>query len=232
MILSCHILPPTVLCATPKFPESFIYSNPLLIRHDGSVDWINASVQSPSFNPRLFRILQVLTGVGLILGILGVSIGSHSTNGIFVPSTISKVGVLVYIVDFAAITIIFISSLPNVSAVPRPERPLILHIPIASLAIAVRLLYAALCIFLHNSTFSLFSGSVVADILMAVVEEFFVVVITLVLGFKLDRISPSVQGEIIILNQKGRNHGRQLPESKDGIYAQPSNSGSETFSSP
>jgi len=232
MILLCHILPPTVHCTTQKFPESFIYSNPLLIRHDGSVDWINASVQSPSFNPRLFRILQVLTGVGLILGILGVSIGSHSTNGIFVPSTISKVGVLVYIVDFAAMTIIFISSLPNVSAVPRPERPLILHIPIALLAIAVRLLYAALCIFLHNSTFSLFSGSIVADILMAVVEEFFVVVITLVLGFKLDRISPSVHGEIVILNQKGRNHGRQLPGSKDGSYAQPSTSGLETFSSP
>jgi hypothetical protein len=142
------------------------------------------------------------------------------------------VGVLVYIVDFAAITIIFISSLPSVSAVPRPERPLILHIPTALLAIAVRLLYAALCIFLHNSTFSLFSGSIVADVLMAVVEEFFVVAITLVLGFKLDRISPSVQGEIIILNQKGRNHGRQLPGSKDGSYAQPSTSGLETFSSP
>ena len=188
---------------------------------------------------RLFHILQALTGVGLVLGILGVSIGSHSTNGIFVPSTISRVGIVVYIVDLVAITIVFILSLSNVyilslsnvSALPRPERPLILHIPIALLAIAVRLLYAALCIFLHNSTFSLFSGSIVADILMAVVEEFFVVVITLVLGFKLDRISPSVQGEIIILNQKGRDHGRQLPESKDGIYAQPSNSGLETFSS-
>jgi hypothetical protein len=203
----------------------------LLIRHDGSVDWINASAQSLKLNPRLFRVLQALIGVGLVLGILGVSVGSHSTNGIFVPSTTSRVGILVYIVDLVAITIVFILSLSNVSALPRPERPLLLHIPFALLAIAVRLLYAALCIFLHNSTFSLFSGSIVADILMAVVEEFFVVVITLVLGFKLDRISPSVQGEIIILNQKGRDHGRRLPESKDGIYAQPSNSGLETFSS-
>jgi hypothetical protein len=197
-----------------KLPR-FSYSNPLLIRHDGSVDWINASLQSRKLNPKLFRVLQALTGVGLVLGILGVSIGSHTTNGIFVPSTISRVGIVVYIVDLVALTIVFIFSLynvfmlslSNVSAVPRPERPLIFHIPIALLAIAVRLLYAALCIFVHNSTFSLFSGSIVADILMAVVEEFFVVVITLVLGFKLGRISPSVQGEIIILNQKGADHG-------------------------
>lgn len=156
---------------------------------------------------------------------------SHSTNGIFIPSTISKAGIVVYIVDLAAITIIFILSLPNFSAVPSPERPLRLHIPIALLAIAIRLLYAALCIFVHNNTFSLFSGSIVADVVMGVVEEFFVVAITLALGFNLDRISPSVQEEIINLNQKGRNHGRQLPASKDGVYTQTSNSGVEAFSS-
>jgi hypothetical protein len=79
------------------------------------------------------------------------------------------------------------------------------------LAIAIRLLYAALCIFVHDSTFSLFNGSIVANVLMAIAEEFFVVIITLALGFKLDRISVDVQGEIVDLNQKGSNNSGQLP---------------------
>lgn len=189
-------------------------------------------MQSPKFNPKLFRILQLLTGAGLVLGIIGVTNGeSQSTDGTFTPSTISKVGIILYIVVLAAITITFILSLSDISAVPRQERLLRIHIPIALLAIAIRLLYSALCIFVHNKTFSLFSGSIVADVLMAILEEFFVVVATLVLGFKLSRIIPSMQGEIMDNNQKGRNHGRQHPGSKDGSYGQPSNSGFETFSS-
>jgi len=90
-----------------------------------------------------------------------------------------------------AITLVFVLSLPDASAVPRPEWPLKIYIPIALLAIAVRLLYSALCVFAHDSTFSLFNGSIAADILMAIVEEFFVVIITLALGFKLPRINAS-----------------------------------------
>ncbi|KAF8850154.1 hypothetical protein BDZ45DRAFT_545427, partial [Acephala macrosclerotiorum] len=158
------------------------------------IEWINASLPSPKFNSKLFRILQVLIGIGLILGIIGVTNGgSQAANGAFIPSTFSKVGIFLYIIVFAALTTIFIMSIPNVSAVPRPERPLRVHIPIALLAIAIRLLYSVLCIFVHNSTFSLFGGSIVADVLMAIAEEFFVVIITLVLGFKLNRIIASVQ---------------------------------------
>ena len=94
---------------------------------------------------------------------------------------------------------------------PRSERPLRIHIPIALLAIAIRLLYAALCIFVHDNTFSLFNGSIVANVLMAIAEEFFVVIITLALGFKLGRISVDVQGEIVDLNQKSSDNGGQLP---------------------
>lgn len=187
-------------------------------------------MESPKFNTKLFRIIQLLIVAGVILGIIGVTSGSSQTaDGTFTPSTISKVGIIVYIGDFAAITIIFLLSLPNVSAVPRPERPLGFYIPIALLAIAIRLLYAVLCIFVHNSTFSLFGGSVVADVLMAVVEEFFVVLITLVLGFRLGRISPSRQGEVVGLSHKGSSLGQQIPGSKDRVYTQGSNSGFETL---
>jgi hypothetical protein len=167
---------------------------------------------------KLFRILQVFTGIGLILGIIGVSSGgSQAANGAFVPSAASKVGIVVYIAVLAAITIIFIMLLSNVSAVPRPERPLIVYIPIAVLAMAVRLLYSVLCIYVHDSKFSLFGGSIVANVLMAIVEEFLVVIITLVLGFKLDRISSPVEGEVMNHNLTSRNQSQQLPGSKGGF---------------
>jgi hypothetical protein len=209
-----------------------VFLNLLLIGPDISVEWINASMESPKINSKLFRILQLIIGISLILGILGVtSPQSQAADGTFIPPTISKVGIVLSIVVLIAITTIFILSLPHGTAVPSQERPLRVHIPIALVAIAIRLLYSALCIFVHDSTFSLFNGSIAADVLMAIVEEFFVVIITLVLGLKLGRVNVEVEGEIVNLNQKSRDNGGQFPGSKDGIYAQPSTSGLETFPS-
>ncbi|KAF4632701.1 hypothetical protein G7Y89_g5425 [Cudoniella acicularis] len=199
------------------------------------VDWVNASEQIPKFNTKLFRVLQLVISIGLILGIIGVtSGGSWAADGSFTPSTVSKVGIIVYIFVLAALTIIFILELSSVSVVPSQERILTVHIPIALLAIAVRLLYSTLCIFVHDATFSLFGGSITANVLMAIVEEFFVVIITLALGFKLRRISASAQDENMNQDRRSRfrrNHGRQPLSSKDGIVVEVSTSELVTFSS-
>lgn len=193
-----------------------MYLNLLLIRHDNSVDWINSSIQNPKINSKIFRIIQLVIGVSLILGIVGVtSPKSQAADGAFIPPTISKVGIVLNIVVFIVITIIFMLSLPHGTAVPRPERLLRVHIPIALVAIAIRLLYSTLCIFVHDSTFSLFDGSIVANVLMAIVEEFFVVIITLALGFKL-RANIEMQGEVVNLNKSGDNYGHN-PRSRDGV---------------
>ncbi|KAH8682799.1 hypothetical protein BGZ60DRAFT_368352 [Tricladium varicosporioides] len=190
------------------------------------VDWVNASLQRPKFNTKLFRVIQLLIGAGLILGIIGVtSSESQTAGGKFKPSPVSKAGVLLYIFNLAAITIIFILAIPNISVLPDRERPLIIHIPLALVAICIRLLYSVLCVFVHNRTFSLFGGNLAADILMAIVEEFFVVVITLVLGFKLDRINPPAEGDMINLNQKNSSQSQQYLESNDRPYAPLSRSG-------
>jgi len=164
------------------------------------VDWINASMKDPKINSKVFRIMQLVIGISLILGILGVtSPKSQAADGTFIPPTVSKVGIVLNIIVFIVITIIFVVSLPHGSAVPGPERPLRVYIPIALVAIAIRLLYSTLCIFVHDSTFSLFDGSIAANVLMAIVEEFFVAIITLALGFKLGRTVVEMQGEIVNL---------------------------------
>lgn len=193
-----------------------MYLNLLLIRHGNSVDWINSSIQNPKLNSKIFRIIQLVIGVSLILGIVGVtSPKSQAADGAFIPPTISKVGIVLNIVVFIVITIIFMLSLPHGTAVPRPERLLRVHIPIALVAIAIRLLYSTLCIFVHDSTFSLFDGSIVANVLMAIVEEFFVVIITLALGFKL-RANIEMQGEVVNLDKSRDNYGHN-PRSRDGV---------------
>lgn len=183
-------------------------------------------MENPRINSKVFRLLQLVIGVSLVLGILGVTDPKASTaNGAFVPPSLSKAAIILNIAVYIVVTIIFVLSLAHGSAIPRPERPLRIHIPIALLAIAIRLLYSALCIFVHNSTFSLFNGSIAANVLMAIVEEFFVVIITLALGFKLRRISVDLDGKIVNLDQGVSDNGGQWPGSKDG----PSNTALEVF---
>jgi len=197
-----------------------------------SVEWINASETSTKINPKLFRIIQGLIILGVILGIVGITGGgSQSSNGSFAPSTSSKAGILLYIAIFAIITIIFAKMLSKVSALPRQERPLLIHMPLALLAIAIRLVYGTLCIFVNNSTFSLFNGSITADVVMAVAEEVFVVIITIVLGFILPRVDPMVQGGISNENQLGAYQSQQLIQPGNGGYMKPYEAGNETGSS-
>lgn len=155
-------------------------------------------MKNPKINSKIFRIIQLVIGISLILGILGVtSPNSQTANGAFKLPTMSKVSVFLDIVIFIVIAIIFILSLPHGAAVPHAERLLRVHIPIALVAIAIRLMYSALSVFVHDNTFSLFNGSIGANVSMAIAEEFFVIVITLILGFKLGRIDVDVQGEIM-----------------------------------
>jgi len=171
-------------------------------------------MQSPKINSKFFRVIQLVIGVSLVLGILGVTApSSQAANGTFTPPTISKVGIILNILVFIVLATIFILSLPHSSAVPHSERPLRLHIPVALVAIFIRLLYATLCIFVHNSTFSLFNGSIAANVLMAIVEEFFVVIITIVLGFKLERAESNVETVVVDVNQKDGDSSGQLFQS-------------------
>ena len=206
--------------------------NKLLIRLHISVEWINSSDNNTKISPKLFRIIQGLIILGVILGIIGITGGgSQSSNGSFKPSTSSKAGVLLYIAIFAVISLAFTRMLSKVSALPRQERPLLIHMPLALLAIAIRLIYSTLCIFVNNSTFSLFSGSITADVVMAVAEEVFVVIITIVLGFVLPRVDPIVQGEVANENQLGAYQSQQLMQPGNGGYVKPYEAGNETGSS-
>lgn len=161
------------------------------------VDWINLKSPTPKFTVKHFRLLQLLITVGLILGIAGGTSGTTNPDGSVTPSSTSQAAVALYIVAWVGCVAILFISFPGISYVPGTERALATIVGVALPIILVRLVYSALIVFVHNSTFSLLNGSVGVRIGMATVEEFVVVALYLFLGFRLDKLEITTAGPIL-----------------------------------
>jgi hypothetical protein len=159
------------------------------------VDFINAK-SKPTFTIRHFRLLQVLITVGLILSIVGGTSSSIGPDGTIQVDTSSKIGIILYIVAFVGIVLMYLMSMSRAYCVPKKER----RVPFAIIAalpfVLVRLVYSACAVFLHSHLFNIVTGSVLVLAFMAVIEEFIVVVIYVVLGFLVDKLDANERGEI------------------------------------
>lgn len=81
------------------------------------------------------------------------------------------------------------------------ERRLVLAVAISVPFILVRLIYSAILSFAHNPRFNLISGSVTINLVMAVLEEFVVIIVCLGIGLTLrvhNERDISVRGEDVI----------------------------------
>ena len=160
-----------------------------------STDSINA--RSPGMlGVKHFRILQLIITLGLILSIAGGTSGSVSADGTVTVATTSKAGIGLYILAYVALILIVLLSLGKVSSIPSGEKFVLVAVIIAMPFIFSRLAYSTLSVFLHNHLFNIVTGSVVVLVGMAVVEEFIVVAIYLLLGFRVDKLDASQQGPI------------------------------------
>ncbi len=101
----------------------------------------------------------------------------------------SKVGILLLLGAFVGITVIFLLSVPYTSHVPTKERRVPLAIIFALPLILTRIIYSACVAFIHNHTFNIVDGSIGVRVCMAILEEFFVIVIYVTLGFMLDNVA-------------------------------------------
>ena len=138
----------------------------------------------------------------------------------------SRVAIILYIVAYTALALVLLLSAPQTSVVPRKERRVPVAVVLALPLILVRLVYSACSIFLHDHLFNLVNGSVVVLVVMAVVEEFVVVVIFLTLGFLVERLDNTNQGPIASRgwkNRRAKKQGRvndvELQQQETGIYA-------------
>jgi len=160
------------------------------------------------FTTKHFRLIQVLISVGLILSIAGGTSGSVSSDDQVHVVTTTKVAIVLYVVAFIAIIFVLFMSMTSASIVPYNERRTSLAVLAALPFIAARLLYSTLSVFVHNHWFNIVNGSVAVRVAMAVVEEFIVVIIYLILGFTLEKLEVTQQGPILSRPWKERKGGR------------------------
>jgi uncharacterized membrane protein (DUF485 family) len=73
----------------------------------------------------------------------------------------------------------------RVKWIQQGERRLVLAVAISVPFILVRLIYSAILSFAHNPRFNLISGSVTINLVMAVLEEFVVIIVCLGVGLTL-----------------------------------------------
>ena len=143
------------------------------------------------------------------MSIVGGTKGSTEPNGAINVATSSKVGIALYIVAFVAITVVCFASSLQVSNVSLKESRVPLAVVVALPFIAVRLLYTILTVTFHDHLFNPVNGDVLVLTIMAVMEEFVVVCIYVLLGFSVDVLSDMEQGLHVSRAWKNRKGGER-----------------------
>ncbi|KAF6225872.1 hypothetical protein HO133_009874 [Letharia lupina] len=153
-----------------------------------------------------FRTIQLLITIGLILSIAGGSNSISSGDNFKVQST-SKVGIILYILAYVALTLISLLTGFKLSQAASGEKRLLLAVILALPFILVRLVYSTLAALTHFQEFNLLTGSVAIFAIMAVAMEFAVVLIYLVTGWTTNVVPASQRGPIMSRPWKGNSHG-------------------------
>ncbi|UKZ55809.1 hypothetical protein TrVGV298_009633 [Trichoderma virens] len=137
----------------------------------------------------MFRIIQMLIITGLILGVVGgIKAGNQIKNtGTFAIGSIGKIGTGFLIGAYAATLVVAASLHRVVSFADRKYRRLFWAVIAAAFPLAVRLVYAILATLTDEKKFNFITGNVTAWLCLAVIPEFLVILIYIILGVSLGR---------------------------------------------
>ena len=185
-----------------------------------TADSINQNVNT-TFNPRVFRLVQLITAVGLILSIVGdTNINlNEQTHTLTVPIE-TKVGIIILLAAWILVVLITAKVIQLGSHIAQAERPLAWAVLVCLPFLLIRLIYAILSVFLNDSNFSLIFPSTVVVWTLSIIEECFVVFIYLLLGFKVPKLAAEELGQIL---SQGKNvqAGVDLQRDPPAYAAQP-----------
>ncbi|AEO64594.1 uncharacterized protein THITE_2110891 [Thermothielavioides terrestris NRRL 8126] len=176
-------------------------------------DWINQASATPFLSTLYFRLVQLLIVLGAVLSIVGVTNSIDDSSAAAAAqsgssSAISDAAVIMYVAAYVGlVAILLVCARAAASAVPKGERVVVPAVFAALPFLAVRLLYQLLTVFVHSGVFVRVGGPVGVRVGMALAEEFVVIAIYLLLGFRLDRISADQQGPVMSRPWKDRDDG-------------------------
>lgn len=170
--------------------------SPLMLALTGLLSRANQSIQHktgklamPHF---VFIQFRILVTVAMVISIVGIT-ADMSAEGLAHPDIKAKIGMILYLVSGAQICLMVAFFAMHRDAIGRGEKRTLLAAAISTPFILVRLVYATLIWFLHNSSFSMIGGNVTIQLVMSVLEEFAVVITCLGVGITL-RVRGKEQG--------------------------------------
>ncbi|PWY93452.1 hypothetical protein BO94DRAFT_460067 [Aspergillus sclerotioniger CBS 115572] len=134
-------------------------------------------------HPLLFRLLGLITLVGMILCIVGSTKSTNLTD--IVNSSEAKIGDVLYLVAWVGLCAMLLLIGSKYQSIEAGEHRLLLAVGISVPLLFVRLIYSLLSVFTHRSTFNMFTGNVTVMLFMTVLEEIAIVVICLGVGVTL-----------------------------------------------
>jgi hypothetical protein len=126
------------------------------------------------------KLLTLVTFIGLILGIAGVS--SSDKGDSYQPSTLAKAAMGIFLAVFAIFILLTVWLYYELSfSLRRFQKKLFIAIALSSPFLLVRLVYSALSDYTTYQDFSLY-GNATVYLCMAVLEEIIAMTITMALG--------------------------------------------------
>jgi len=138
----------------------------------------------------------------MILSVAGGT-SSIAPDGTYTPQTESKVGIALYIVALVALLLIALITVTKLSNGPKDDRRIAWVTIFALPFIGVRLLYAILSVFSNNKHFRPATGSVIIHVFMAILEEFIVILMYVIVGWVTSATAPEARGPIASRPWKG-----------------------------
>ena len=139
---------------------------------------------------RHIQLFELLNTVGIILSIIGgVNSGrDYSKTGLYVPQTLSKVGLGLFIASFVAILAATVLLSSSVSHAEPGEKRILLAVAVSLPLLLVRLIYSSIYTFGGLRAFSSLNGSVSLLLCLALLEEMAIVMVYEGAGLTLRRI--------------------------------------------
>ena len=142
--------------------------------------------------------------MGIILSIVGgVDSGNdYSKTGRYVPQTLTKVGLGLFIASFVAILVTTAILSSAISHAEPGEKRILLAVAVSLPLLLVRLIYASIYDYRNSPDFSSLSGSVTILLCMALLEEIAIVLIYEGVGltlrkFQKQNVATGQQNEVI-----------------------------------
>lgn len=142
------------------------------------------------FSPMIFRIVNLISLVALILTIVGSTQNSNFTQGFITTET--KVALVLFLVTWLAVCGLFLLITNRSHSIEDGERRLLLAVGISLPLILIRLVYSFIYAFGNRADFNMLSGNVTIQLVMSVLEEIVVVLVCLGIGLTL-QVRPSAE---------------------------------------